>query len=968
MLCSLMSLALSNKYTVSKTSLTITGTDPVTKQEVSKNVDIKSIEYITIGEGITEIQEEAFYNSNVNTLSLPRTLEKFDAKCLRYCGNINTFILAPGNNYFELYNGILYTIGKSTLVRMPSTYTSITIPNSCRKIQDHAFNLCTRLETLFIPNSVTELETGFIWDCGVKSIIFRSGSQITYLNEYNFAFCRSLEYIYLPKSIMTIDSNAFYECWNLTTVVFEEASNLTFVKGLAFANCGIANCTFPSKVTRIGSQVFQGVKNLASIHIPASVTDIDVGFMDMCVSNPIITIDSSNVNYKSQYPILLGSRNDKYIIAIYPNATEFTLPENAEFSPYLLQQCLNLININVARDNMYYASDGKILYNKDKTVAVSCAGGVKSATLDRSCIKIKESCFYGHKNLENLTVNEKLNTIGNLSFYSAMKLTKIILPASLEIIGNKAFMLSKIETVIFEGEGPREIGYEAFRETKLDFINLGKNLESIGNLCFAKSPLRNLTIDIDCKLTIISEMAFTACQFQRFVLPRAVKIILNYAFRYDYNLTEFVFPENSSIESIGNEAFGLSEIESITLPKSIMTLSEYIWNHNQKLKTINFEPGTNIKQFGDGAWNGCISLESVTIPSSIEYLSSTIFLKCIKLRRIDVDKNNQNFSSVDGIVYSKDQTEMIMCPVGIISATIPNNTKNINKDAFYKCEQLESLEFQPGNSIKEIDPGTFSTCTKLTKIVLPTSLLTVKRNTFQKCPNLAVITFPDNLVCNLNDNSIFENCDSLINVSFGINCKLTSFGPKTFKGCSKLQTVTVPANCESISDECFANCISLNNITFQLLSKLKFIGSNAFNNCNSLNSFRIPDFFNNIAASIFGNAPNITTVIITANKHIANIESSAFQSFPLTVIIFEDGVTVNAFSDFAFAQTKISTIKVNIASLSGKYAFQNCSDLKIVTLTNSISSTKSLKSSNFYAIPEGFFDGCTKLETINIGF
>ena len=75
---------------------------------------------------------------------------------------------------------------------------------------------------------------------------------------------------------------------------------------------------------------------------------------------------------------------------------------------------------------------------------------------------------------------------------------------------------------------------------------------------------------------------------------------------------------------------------------------------------------------------------SYTIPSSVETIRNGAFINCYNLQSIEVDLTNNNFSSDDGILFNKNEIEIIQYPIGKIqqSYTIPDNTKIIREGAF----------------------------------------------------------------------------------------------------------------------------------------------------------------------------------------------------------------------------------------------------------------------------------------------
>ncbi len=104
--------------------------------------------------------------------------------------------------------------------------------------------------------------------------------------------------------------------------------------------------------------------------------------------------------------------------------------------------------------------------------------------------------------------------------------------------------------------------------------------------------------------------------------------------------------------------------------------------------------GKPVKEIGERAFSGCNSLTSITIPDSVTSIGWDAFLGCISLEKINVRENNANYSSIDGILYNKNRTEIIYVPSGIKGAiTIPNSVTSIDSNAFWNCSGLTSIKF-----------------------------------------------------------------------------------------------------------------------------------------------------------------------------------------------------------------------------------------------------------------------------------
>jgi hypothetical protein len=116
----------------------------------------------------------------------------------------------------------------------------------------------------------------------------------------------------------------------------------------------------------------------------------------------------------------------------------------------------------------------------------------------------------------------------------------------------------------------------------------------------------------------------------------------------------------SSYPYISN-IFG-SQVTEYVIGDSVNGIGDYAFYNCSKLKSVTIQNG--VASIGEWTFYGCSNLTSMTIPESVTSIGTYAFKNCSSLTAINVDSNNPNYSSVDGILFNKDQTALIQYPIG----------------------------------------------------------------------------------------------------------------------------------------------------------------------------------------------------------------------------------------------------------------------------------------------------------------
>ena len=274
--------------------------------------------------------------------------------------------------------------------------------------------------------------------------------------------------------------------------------------------------------------------------------------------------------------------------------------------------------------------------------------------------------------------------------------------------------------------------------------------------------------------TRIGDSAFEWCSnIESIAIPDSVTSIGRRAFGDCANLTNITIP-NSVIEIGWHAFYDCASLKSITIPESVTFIGGSTFDGCTSLTSLVIP--NSVTSIDDYAFSGCTSLTSITIPDNVTSIGDYVFLGCTSLTAINVATGNQNYVSVNGVLYNKNKTTIKCYPAG------------------QKGKSYSIL-----NSVIDIEDGAFNGCTNLTSITIPDSVTNIDRRAFSGCTNLTSITIPNGVTSI--EFSTFSGCISLTNVT--LSDSVTSIDRGAFKNCASLKNVTIPDSVTSIGDLAF---------------------------------------------------------------------------------------------------------------------------------------------------------------------
>ena len=221
--------------------------------------------------------------------------------------------------------------------------------------------------------------------------------------------------------------------------------------------------------------------------------------------------------------------------------------------------------------------------------------------------------------------------------------------------------------------------------------------------------------------------------------------------------------EFGDVTEIGAGAFYNTGIENITIPKSVKTIKKNAFTQNLQLKTVTFAADSQLETIEEKAFKNCPEITQIVLPDSLkiterkvfegcekmatisigtnlEQLGSQIFSKCESLTTITIKDNNNKFSTINNVIFNKDQTELVYYPIALETKeyTIPSTVKTIKKEAFLGSH-LDSVVFNA--NLKTIEEKAFYGNKHLIQLSFMSNLEVIENTAFAGCRVLENITF-----------------------------------------------------------------------------------------------------------------------------------------------------------------------------------------------------------------------------------
>ena len=771
---------------------------------------------VVVPNGVLSIERAAFYNcENLTRVVMPDSLLDIGDATFRHCYGLTNVIIGAsvtniGNVAFD---------GCDKL-------TGISIPSSVRRIGQVAFNVCSSLiDTTMIPG--VRLVDGWAIGCYEDTIPENLDLVgVRGIGDKAFDNCSRLRHVTIPESVTAIGVSSFSNCNNLACFEFRGDApflgrtafegvapncialvgresrgwgveipgkwfslNITYDKNQVVFDVNGGSCAEQTRMIDYNNQMgilpepsrkgyafigwFTEVSSGVQVHDTSTVTSDMTVFAHWRVNRYDVSFDANGGNGGWRATRDYGTA----IVAPTVTRTGYT------FKGWLPEVDATVPDENVSYTAQWDANTYTVSFNANGgnlNGGASSRGVVFDSTYGELPLPVLEFCSFDGWTLGGAVVvpSTKVITAANHTLVAKWSRWGARIASEVALTGQTLRELypddyANLTTVAIE-EGVAELP-EGFFDgcDNVENLTLPESLETLGYDELPKKIRESLDYGSDGFIVYQGwVLGYRDNGASALTLPQGVKGIGTRAFAEFWDLETVVIPD--TVKHIGRNAFfECTFLDEVEIPDSVETIGTGAFENCSYMQTLSV--GTGVRKVDDRAFARCASLQAVAFADGLE--------------------------SIGECAFSNDWR--------MLSVSLPHSVTNIGEGAFAVCRRVKGVAV-PANvmTLADMFPAAYTNIESVVVAAGETDIM----------------------------DDMFNGCAAL--VDFTWSGSETNVGERAFLGCESLASVAMPDSVSRIGAEAFKGCSSLHDLT--LSRSLEALPDFVFEECGALDSFIVP--------------------------------------------------------------------------------------------------------------------------------
>lgn len=870
---------------------------PSTLQSIGENSlsSLIALPSLTLPESLVSVGEGAISNNlSMTSLNIPDSLVSINMNAWSIPFSRNPVLaqvtISENHPAFTVNGGLLMTKDQTRVI------------NSFEAMVGES---CT------LPETVTNLCTGvFAHNKTLKSVTL--SDIITEIPMDTFLYCTALEEVHLPSALETIRTTAFARSTALTHIVIPDGT-VTIESG-AFMDCSaLTSADIPQSVTSISSSAFTNCPNL-TIHttagsaahllaleknIPVKLTATDPSKLRYTITDGEVTITGLAVDEYGAAVVIPDTIEGCPVTAIADDAfkscqaASITIPASVtSVGQTVFYASYQLSAIHVEAANPAYKSVDGVLLTKDGSKLICCPAACPftTYTVPGTVTSLDIYAFAYCRGLEEVILPDGLTEISERAFFYCRSMPAITIPEGVTTIGTNAFSYCEALTEIALPASVQSIGDGAFDDcTGLTTVSLPSTVTSLGSFVF--SGCTSLT-DI-----LVDENNPSYASHDGILMSKDGTTLMIHPAGRTY--TSFTVPE--TVTYLDGGAFsGCVNLESITLPDTLTFLTNFVFSNCTNLKSINIPASvTGIHVY---AFNGCHNLtvtveagsfgESWAIEKGIPYVVTGAAA---------TPAESFTYTIEDGEVTITDFDASCGITEVVIPGTIEGYPVTTIAQAAFMGKRLTSVVIPEG--VKTLKMQAFSSNPDLTSVTIPSTLTDMGEILFEGCTSLSTLEIAaDHPVYSVQNGLVIrKDTHTVVTYLYGYGETSTDVvipegvevvGNSAVWLCDWMTSLSLPSTLKRIEDCAFQGPMNITTLTIP--ESVEYIGRLSFYGWSALTELNVSPDIGQIDIGAFDGCKSLTGTL--EFNSTANIHADAFTGCPnLTVKRNADLVPENVF-------------------------------------------------------------------------